>query len=275
MYMASLGAAYERARARPQSTGYHVGQSCPAGQVKIGRTVKTRLASGKYTYKTECGIMPVVAAPIMAPPPPARITLQTEISPIFQQQFTPQVSPVIQVSTGGGTQTGGTEQTVPGGQAAASPTGITSTELRRILAQERAAEESRRISEVEERERLRLLEESRRFREAEDRERLRAAQAARDSEAAYLLNIQDQQRQQAMRVEEEQRQQAIRVEEQRFIDTGGAPVFIPQGGPVKAPSLPIKPREVEKVNKTPLIIGVLLLGASALYFSNPKKGRKQ
>lgn len=42
----------------------------------------------------------------------------TTVSPTFQQSFTPQVSPVIQVSTGGGEQRASTSQIAPGGQEA-------------------------------------------------------------------------------------------------------------------------------------------------------------
>lgn len=42
----------------------------------------------------------------------------TTVSPTFQQSFTPQVSPVIQVSQGGGEQRGATSQVAPGGQQA-------------------------------------------------------------------------------------------------------------------------------------------------------------
>lgn len=54
-------------------------------------------------------------------PPPgsaAAAALSTTVSPNFQQSFTPQVSPVIQVSSGSGDQRGATSQTATGGQEA-------------------------------------------------------------------------------------------------------------------------------------------------------------
>jgi len=49
---------------------------------------------------------------------PAGASVSTTVSPTFQQSFTPQVSPVIQVSQGGGEQRGSTSQVAPGGQQA-------------------------------------------------------------------------------------------------------------------------------------------------------------
>lgn len=58
------------------------------------------------------------SAPLASPTRAGSDTSATTISPAFQQSFTPQVSPVIQVSTGGGSQTASTTQIAPGGQAA-------------------------------------------------------------------------------------------------------------------------------------------------------------
>lgn len=44
-------------------------------------------------------------------------TTATAISPTIQQQFTPQISPVFQQSSGGGSQTASTQQIAPGGQS--------------------------------------------------------------------------------------------------------------------------------------------------------------
>jgi hypothetical protein len=41
----------------------------------------------------------------------------TAVSPTIQQQFTPQISPVFQQSSGGGSQTASTQQIAPGGQS--------------------------------------------------------------------------------------------------------------------------------------------------------------
>lgn len=41
----------------------------------------------------------------------------TAVSPTIQQQFTPQISPVFQQSSGGGSQSASTQQIAPGGQS--------------------------------------------------------------------------------------------------------------------------------------------------------------
>ena len=46
------------------------------------------------------------------------VATTTTVSPTFQQSFTPQVSPVIQVSQGGGSQSGAASQKVLGSQQA-------------------------------------------------------------------------------------------------------------------------------------------------------------
>lgn len=48
---------------------------------------------------------------------PAQPTSATSVSPTIQQQFTPQISPVFQQSSGGGSQTASTQQIAPGGQS--------------------------------------------------------------------------------------------------------------------------------------------------------------
>lgn len=52
-----------------------------------------------------------------APPAPPAPTSATAVSPTIQQQFTPQISPVFQQSSGGGTQSASTQQIAPGGQS--------------------------------------------------------------------------------------------------------------------------------------------------------------
>jgi len=100
-----------------QSTGTYA--RCPAGQV-VMKTIRGKFgARDRYV----CGI-PAAPKPVYRPPPPppkpANISVKTNVTPTFQQSFTPQVSPNIQVSTGSGSQSAGTRQSVAEKQANAS-----------------------------------------------------------------------------------------------------------------------------------------------------------
>jgi len=53
----------------------------------------------------------------------AQTDTATTVSPTFQQAFTPQISPVIQVSTGSGSQSAATSQRIRGGQSAKGGSG--------------------------------------------------------------------------------------------------------------------------------------------------------
>ena len=228
-------------RSEVQSTGEQRGTRCPPGEVKL-RSRRERTAKG-WVDIIECGI-PRAPAPVAAPEP-APITVATQITPTFQQQFTPQVSPVMQLSTGSGQLTGGTEQRASGSQQAASPQGISAEDLQRILSEERQADQLRRDQEASIRER-----EAARIREQE-------TQRARELEA---------------------QQAAIYSETSRFRDTGGGAAILPQRAATEQPSM--MPADFqrestkEKMNYVPLAIGAVLLSA-ALYMNKPKKGRKK
>lgn len=137
------------------------GSSCPAGYSKVG--------GGKdYTVfpikdYSLCQPIPKAAAPAPAPAPNINVSpsITTAISPNLQQQFTPQVSPVFQQSSGSGGQSAGTTQQAGGGQSgggggagapgASVPTtgqGLTAADLLSVLNQQ--ADQQRREREAAE-----------------------------------------------------------------------------------------------------------------------------
>lgn len=115
----------------PSTGTYWESAGCPAGQIVVG----TQPGSFGSPDKVICG---------QAPEPPVLqeqqqqlnpVTIETQINPVFQQQSSPQVSPVIQTQSDspGGSQGGSTEQNAPGGQGADTSQGISESELAAIL----------------------------------------------------------------------------------------------------------------------------------------------
>jgi len=92
--------------------------------------------------------------PAFAPPATTRITYEaprTTVSPVIQAQVSPQISPVLtqaQASPGAAFQASPT-QTQPGGQTAAGGGGMTAADVSRMLAEQRQADETRRVREMQ------------------------------------------------------------------------------------------------------------------------------
>ena len=129
------------------------GTACPPGNVLVRRETQPRsprfigdTTSDEFVY---CRPAPL-AAPMMAPAPAGPV-YTTTISPTFQQAFTPQISPTIQVTADSpGAQVGATtQQTAPGGQQAeGGGAGADVDAISRLLAEQRAFQ-----SELDERQR--------------------------------------------------------------------------------------------------------------------------
>jgi hypothetical protein len=117
-------------------------QKCPPGYYGnrvTGRSTVCQRVAAPVTY----------AAPAPAPAPaPVMVSPTITVSPTMQQQFSPQFSPVMQQSSGSGSQSASPEQTTSGGQTGTTaPSGISEREaaLREQIAYMNAMEAARGI----------------------------------------------------------------------------------------------------------------------------------
>ncbi len=138
-------------------------------------------------------------APVFAPPARSTVTYEaprttTVVSPGIQAQVSPQISPTLaqqQASPGAGV-TGSPTQSMPGGMATSGGgSGMTASDIARMLAEQREAQDRRRAEEMQAMqdamaERQSLLDEMRRREIAamEEREAQRAAAIAEQEQAA-------------------------------------------------------------------------------------------
>lgn len=261
-----LGIMARSTAAKPISTGLYNGASCPAGQVKI-RAYHNNIVNGKIVpLQTECGIMPAAPPP---PPPPApniNVNVPTNISPNFQQSFTPQVSPVMQMSSGSGSQGAGTSQKADGGQNAASV----------------ALENERRRAAEEAEHKRRLEDEARRAQEKiqqEKRDAEREAEQMRYAQLQYQLSAQKEAMAQQMA-----REQA--TADETTANAAAPPQMTGGGGGYSTPSQPIymgddstATEATETVapaapDKGLLFAALALAGVGAVMVIN-KKGKKR
>lgn len=289
--------------ANAQPTGWYRENNCPAGQVAL----KTRpIPFNAYGRKeTQCGIPPAPApAPAPAPYVPPNIIVTTTASPTFQQAFTPQVSPVIQVSSGSGDQDGGTAQTADtpqtakgGGSSVSAGSGISADEVKDLLAQqantqrialeaERKRQENALIAEREQAEQAQKLQqqmitkqqrefESEIARNTQERKAVEESlKTASDFEAAQLRN-----QLQILEMEAEERAIALELSQTAALDKMYAPS--PTGGGGGAP-YPVAMNEEqasitteETDNKAGIIVSGLILASLVFYGYNSKKGKKK
>lgn len=263
----------------------YLGTACPNGQEAVGGGQKV---GGGDKYVLCVPIKQAVAAPPPAPSITVAPVITTAVSPNLQQQFTPQVSPVFQQSSGSGSQGAGTEQQAGGGQSgagggsagpgASTPTtgqGVTATDLLAVLnAQAEQARRDREAASADQAARQREQQEYFASQLAMQRQQQEATAAA---EASRRLQAEEQARQQAA---------AQQAAEQRAAQQAAAlAVHSQYTGPTSAPSVatvePVMPTAQLPVAgpkkdqyTVPITVAVILAIATGVYLTK-KKGLKK
>ena len=256
----SYGAGAER-----QANRYDGTSSCPAGQqvVSHGSTQHAAKYIGGPTSTPYVYCKPIpAAAPVAAPVAPAPRYITT-ISPTFQQAFTPQISPTIQVTADspGAQVSSATQQTAPGGQQAeggSSGGGADLDAIAQLLAEQRefqAAAEARQL-------------EQQMYERARSEERAAADRRERDRiEYERELALEDEER---ARLEDEKRFTTEVPAPTQFF-----PIAAPMG-PAAAPAAELPSAEPAADDNTALYValgvGLLLVGGYA-YTKQRRKPR--
>ena len=235
------------------------GMNCPAGWTQVG-AMKQRTSIGTSPFWVTCSAPVGAPAPAPAPPPAPIITVTPTItvSPNLQQQFTPQVSPIFQQSSGSGSQSADTTQHAggpqsgagggaagPGGSAPSSGGGLTSADLLAILnsqAEQARAERAAAAAEAE-------------ARRKEEREYLASEQAAAQAAADKA----------AKQAAAAQAAYAIHSQYTGPTSSGTVAPVVPKSTPIAQPS---KNRYIVPA------AAVILLALTGVYIVNAKKSKK-
>jgi hypothetical protein len=260
------------------SGGMSAPQQLPSGYQMVGfnpqafdalrpQAYRTAMAKTSAGANDPANMPSIIMAPTYAPAPaPApkitvspQIITTTAVSPNLQQNFTPQVSPIFQQSSGSGNQGAGTTQNAPGGQSGAgggaaapggnTPTtgqGINASDLLSILnAQAEQARLEREAAKSEQAARDRQLQEYNAQQLQLQRDSLTQQQAMemqRQQQAAAT---------EAQRQQELQRQAAAQAEAQRRADQAAqaAAVHMQYTGPSQVSTLPSTEKAPEMLPK--------------------------
>lgn len=250
------------------------GSSCPSGQEKVGSgTDYTKFPMQPYSL-----CVPIKqAAPAPAPAPKITVApvITTAVSPSLQQQFTPQVSPVFQQSSGSGGQSAGTTQQAGGGQSgagggsaapgASAPTtgqGVTANDLLSILNAQ--AEQSRRDREAQQAEAAARQKEQQEFFANQ-----MAMQRQQQEQAAQQQAMERAAQQQAME-RAAQQQAAMAIHSQYTGPVGPAPESA-QSVSAQAPTIA---RPIKKSYTVPIAGAVILTLAASIYLAKRKGAKK-
>lgn len=255
-------------RGRVNSAGTFSGQSCPPGMVKIRSFMTSE--GGKRVWKTECS-HPRSGGANTGQQSSANtksttvVNNTTTINPNFNQTFTPQVSPNMQVNTGSGGQNAATAQRADNGVTGKQFAELMRQQNEAFLTAQRAAIEQQRASD--EAARRRADENARN--ERAYREQLAADRAASQAKVAEAY---------------EKSQRAYRDSLNKANEptpvNNTKPTFV--GGAFKKPVTNDLPKTGDQTKPTlnwhkakPFLVGgSLLLVAAAYYVKNNQRAKK-
>jgi hypothetical protein len=244
----------------------YLGTACPNGQESVGGG---QAVGGGNKYVLCVPIKQAAPAPAPAPKITVAPVITTAVSPNLQQQFTPQISPVFQQSSGSGGQSAGTTQEAGGGQSGAgggsagpgaavptTGTGMTSSDLLAILNAQ--AEQARLAREAQ------SASEAQRYREqqeyyAQQRQQQDAAAVAQAAQVADAAN----------RAAAQQAAMAVHSQYTGPSPREAVTDSAPTGAQFPAIAQPSKNRY------TVPIAGVVILAVAAGVYMARKKGKKR
>lgn len=260
-----------------ETANRYEGSSCPPGQSVVRRETEQHAAkfAGGPTRTDYVYCRPSVGAGPGPAPAAARqeVSPTITVSPTFQQQFTPQISPVFQQTqdSPGAQQAATPVQSAPGGQeATGGGSGGSQSELLEFMRQQEqrraAEEEARRRREDARRAEQAAQQRAEREREQEARARAEAEQRRRQAE----LEQQRQAELEEMRAAQEAQQ--AQPQAPRVVYSAGAPPRSQPQAPTGAPQPTAEP-EPGGIPPWAIIAGGAAIALLALAGGNRKPSR--
>lgn len=205
-----------------------------AGAVRTGtETVPVATGSGTYRLQTR-DVYALPPAPAPAPKPPPKPTVIT-VSPNIQTQVSPQISPVMQQSSGGGSQSAGTAMRSGGQEGSGGSSGADGQDIQSILAAQQKNFENQLKKREMEAAQL-----------AAEKERLRAEEQARKDAVAEKARKEEMARQAVVADEKARRDQMAQQEQADAMKKLIAEKTRPTSSPSPATSTFIKPKTTGK-----------------------------